>query len=63
MNDLVERLRSGEDGLELAAADEIEKMEAALREVMQWVKNWDSPFLEDEEWPETEQRVADALGA
>ena len=24
----------------------------ALIEVMQWIKNWDVPFLDDDEWPE-----------
>ena len=35
MTDIVERLRSGEDGLEYAAADEIERLCEALREILQ----------------------------
>jgi hypothetical protein len=31
MNDLVKRLREGEDGLEYAAADEIERLQTALQ--------------------------------
>ncbi len=38
-----------------------QKLEAALREVMEWLVNWDPPFLDDDEWPKTEQRVQDAL--
>jgi hypothetical protein len=40
MSDIVERLRSGEDGLEYAAADEIERLRAErdrLREALQAV--------------------------
>jgi hypothetical protein len=36
---------------------------SALKEVMDWVKNWDSPFLFDAEWPETEGRVEAAIAA
>ena len=33
MNDLVKRLRSGEDGLEYAAADEIERLQAQIADI------------------------------
>ena len=34
MTDIVERLRSGEDGLEYAAADEIERLRAGLEKIV-----------------------------
>lgn len=36
-------------------------LQDALEEVMTWVKNWDVPFLEDDEWAETETKVKSAL--
>jgi hypothetical protein len=36
MTDIVERLRSGEDGLEYAAANEIERLRAGLMRAMQY---------------------------
>lgn len=29
----------------------------ALREVMEWIKNWDPRFIYDDEWPETKAKV------
>lgn len=37
------------------------KLLSALKEVMEWINNWDVPFLEDEEWQETEARVRAAI--
>ncbi len=37
--DLVERLRSGEDGLEYAAANEIELLLGALKSCVSWMPN------------------------
>lgn len=42
----------------IAAAPEL--MEA-LKEVMSWTRNWDVQFLEDDEWPETEEKVRAAI--
>jgi hypothetical protein len=36
---------------------------SALKDVMAWINNWDSPFLFDAEWPETERRVEAAIAA
>lgn len=55
MNDIVERLRSGEDGLEYAAADEIERLRAErdrLREALQWMVDNDETNEGDEPMPE-----------
>lgn len=38
-----------------------EELEAALREVMAWINNWDPAFVMDDEWPETKARVDAAL--
>ncbi|MCS4089271.1 hypothetical protein [Rhizobium sp. BK176] len=45
------------------AIDRERKLVSALKEVMSWVTNWDSRFLDDEEWPETENRVNAAITA
>ena len=37
------------------------KMEAALRDLWSWVENWSPPFLEDDEFPDTRERVENAL--
>jgi len=45
MNDLVERLRSGEDGLEYAAADELEALHAEnarLRDALEEINRRDT---------------------
>ena len=41
--------------------DQQHGLHAALTEVMGWVNNWDTAFLEDPEWPVTLKRVNDAL--
>ncbi len=41
MTDIVERLRSGEDGLEYAAADEIARLQAGLMKAMQYENKCD----------------------
>lgn len=33
----------------------------ALREVMEWINNWDADFKYDPEWPATETKVSAAL--
>jgi len=33
----------------------------ALTEVMDWIENWSPNFTEDDDWPDTEQKVTDAL--
>ena len=40
-----------------------QQLEKALREVMEWIKNWEAPFLEDPEWPETQELINAALSA
>ena len=42
-------------------ADEIERLRAALKLLYEWAKNWDSPFMEDDEWPEDEAKIKAAL--
>ncbi len=42
-------------------ADEIERLRSLLKETMQWINNWDAPFLDDEEWPETQAKIDEAL--
>jgi hypothetical protein len=52
MSDIVERLRSGEDGLEYAAADEIERLRGALARLLDAV-DWANSALaqgDDEQW-------------
>ena len=41
MTDIVERLRAGEDGLEYAAADEIERLREALIKIKQWAEAYE----------------------
>ena len=41
--------------------DEIERLRAALKLLYEWAKNWDSPFMEDDEWPEDEAKIKAAL--
>ncbi len=63
---IIQKLENSFYSLDLAdkaeAADAIKKLEGALLEVMNWVNNWDAPFLDDDEWPDTVQRVETALG-
>lgn len=33
----------------------------ALGEVMDWISNWDPPFVQDDEWPDTERKATNAL--
>jgi hypothetical protein len=52
MSDIVERLRSGEDGLEYAAADEIERLLEILSSLIDAV-DWANSALargDDEQW-------------
>lgn len=42
-------------------SDGKEKLREALVEVMSWIKNWDAPFLEDDEWPATQAKIEAAL--
>jgi hypothetical protein len=44
------------------AADEIEKLRAALTEVMVWINEWEPAFIRDVEWMETKRMVRAALG-
>ena len=62
MTDIVRRLREGEDGLEYAAADEIERLRAGLMKAMQYENKCDETgkpcreasrcgcYLEGETW-------------
>jgi hypothetical protein len=62
MNDLVERLRSGEDGLEYAAADELEALRseiARLREALEDLLD-DSEVHDFGEWFEDRLKQARA---
>jgi len=34
----------------------------ALKDVMSWIENWEPAFVDDDEWQDTEQRVAAVLG-
>ena len=56
MSDLVERLRSGEDGLELAAAEEIEEMNALFdlqwKAEMRGIKKWQEETGRSLIWPD-----------
>lgn len=38
-----------------------DKLVKALEEVMQWIGNWDPNFTQDDEWPDTAERVRAAL--
>ncbi len=76
MSDIVERLRDDQPGerqcvrearmelggLLMEAADEIEKLRAALTEVMVWINEWEPAFIQDGEWRETKRMVRAALG-
>ena len=41
---------------------EIEKLRAALTEVMVWINEWEPAFIQDGEWRETKRMVRAALG-
>jgi hypothetical protein len=45
-----------------AFKDEIEKLRAALTEVMVWINEWEPAFIQDGEWRETKRMVRAALG-
>ncbi len=69
MSDIVERLRTADiydhadaDKICNEAADEIEKLRAALTEVMVWINEWEPAFIQDGEWRETKRMVRAALG-
>jgi hypothetical protein len=34
---------------------------AALKEVCEWISNWDANFTQDDEWPATSKRINDAI--
>jgi len=36
---------------------------AALREVREWIRNWDPNFTQDEEWPATRAKMDAAIAA
>lgn len=36
-------------------------LDAALREVMEWISGWNPNFEEDPEWPATKKKVKEAL--
>lgn len=38
-----------------------ERLREALREAFAWIKNWDAAFIEDGEWPATEEKIVAAL--
>ena len=66
-SDIVERLRNKHccDATKCncdEAADEIEKLRAALTEVMVWINEWEPAFIQDGEWRETKRMVRAALG-
>ena len=44
-----------------AATARAERLEAALREVREWIDNWSPSFVEDDEWPATADRMNAAL--
>ena len=48
MNDLVKQLRSGEDGLEYAAADEIERLNEALGNALDGLEYLSDPARYDQ---------------
>lgn len=57
-------LKAGMDQAEGRVAEleaENAAKDVALREVMQWIDNWDVAFLDDSEWPETNRKVTQAL--
>jgi hypothetical protein len=29
----------------------------ALKDIFEWARNWDSPFMQDPQWGETEKRI------
>jgi len=43
------------------AEDPRDEVVRALKEVMDWIDNWDPNFIDDDEWPETKARVDAAL--
>lgn len=45
----------------IRAANSHDALVAALKEVMEWVSNWDPNFADDPEWDETANRVFCAL--
>jgi Xaa-Pro aminopeptidase len=66
--DVVDALRAGLDFRAqanpytiLSLIERAEQLEAALREVMEWVRNWSPNFTDDDEWPETKAKVEAAL--
>lgn len=49
--------------IEALTAPAPEGLAEALREVMEWIENWDVPFLDDPEWDSTAEKVTRALAA
>ena len=41
---------------------ENDQLRDALKTLYEWADNWDSPFMEDDEWPEDEAKIKAALG-
>ena len=39
------------------------RLEEALRDLWSWVTNWSPNFVDDDEFPDTRERVEDALAA
>ena len=44
-----------------ALLNERDTLRAALNEVMQWIHEWEPPFLQDDEWTATDMLVHQAL--
>ena len=60
VDDLENQIAEGLAGMDQAEA-RVAEMEGALREVMDWINNWDPRFADDDEWPDTNSRVLLAL--
>ena len=41
----------------------IKRLKGALKNVMEWIGNWDPNFADDPEWPKTEDEVKALLGS
>lgn len=55
-------LRLENDAATIATqAAQIEALAEVLTEVMEWIKNWDPQFVQDDEWGETKGKVERAL--
>jgi hypothetical protein len=47
--------------LHMAAESQVVKLREALSDLWGWVDAWDPEFVQDDEWPETYERVKAAL--